>query len=241
VANLDYNSFVKDLRTVLSLRGGADEAALKVIIQATIRDVIREFNNSIGSRTDRRPFICNEEIEDGTTVTRIYLADDAVYIKSAFLNGIEIVPIDITEEEIWLQSAVNLNDNTIVEIPASIQRTEDGQIFLQLIPLLTLNPESPPRAVINYAITTSDVSFIPEAFKNLIIYGCIRHYNNWYLTDQPDTQSKSDANYRDYLKMLRAELGNENTHIKRTYEIEWERLFRVTLEGNTNDLNVRGI
>lgn len=238
MANLNYDSFIKSLRTVLETRNNQDDAALSEVIEAAVRELIEEFDTEIGSRTDRCPEICNVELQDGCIATRIYLSDDVMYVKEAWINGVQITPVDILDEEMWNQAGSNYSYN--VGYNAFIERTPDGCMYIQLTNAINIDPNCPPRVKVVYGVTSSDISYIPEAYKTLIIYGAVMHYHNWFLTDQIEAVSKATQNYDKYLKRMRAQFANQIVHQKRPYEVEWKKMFRFILEGSREDFYSRG-
>ena len=85
MANLDYESFTESIRTVLKLRNSQDDAIVKEITQAAVRDLIEEFDSDVGSRTDFTLKVTQEQLDGVKWVSRIYLPNDALYVRQIYV------------------------------------------------------------------------------------------------------------------------------------------------------------
>lgn len=235
MANLNYDDFTESVRTVLKLRNSQDDAIVREIVEAAVRDLIEEFDSDIGSRTDY--CLCVEQVDlgCGKTVSRIYLPDEAMWIIEAYIGNTLITPIDMTDKKFWEE--YTCASEYTGGLPAFVGRTECGQMYLEFASNITVS-EGVEIAVL-YRISSSDVSYIPEAYKTLMLQAAIYHYRNWYILDNPAAVSKARENYREYRAKFVAEQGNQSTNNKRPYEVEWKKIFRFILEGSKNDFYSR--
>ena len=235
MANLDYESFTESIRTILKLRDSQDSAIVKEIVEASVRDLIEEFDSDIGSRTDFELTV--EDVTEGSqTFSRIYLPDDAHYVREVWVGDNLVQPIDVTDSKFWSDYQSYLVGPTILQ--AFIGRSEFGKLYIQFPYQLSVSSDVVIR--VDYRLHSSDITYIPEAYKNLVIYASIRHYRNWYDIDNEVAQSKAEASYNKYLARMRADIGNQVMNKKLDYEVEWKKMFRYLLEGSTNpSINIR--
>ena len=112
-------------------------------------------------------------------------------------------------------------------------------MFVQFVQCINVSDEYCPRVKMIYRSNSSDVSYIPEMFKNAVLYGCIYHYRNFYTVDDPAAQSKAQQNYNNAVVRVRSGLMNQSKSQKRNYEVEWKKLQRFLLEGSNNDFYSR--
>lgn len=232
MANLDYDRFTESVRTVLKLRNKQDDAIVKEIVQAAVRDLIEEFDSDVGSRTDWSRSIEQVTLPDGPTVSRIYLPEDALYLREAYVGTQLVQAIDMTDVEFWYQ----FRDFTtsLSGLYAFIGRDEAGNMYLEFATPISVTEDTLIR--IDYRLYSSDITYIPEAYKNLVLYASIYHYRNWYMLDDVAAQSKAEDNYKKYLTRMRADTANQVNDQKRPYEVEWKKNFRFVMEGSINDL-----
>lgn len=230
MANLDYDGFTESVRTILKLRNQQDEAIVREIVEAAVRDLIEEFDSEIGSRTDYTLTVENVMIGDEAEVSRIILPDDCHYVRQVYLNNCLVTPINIADAK------MHESDPHSGSIHAFAGRSEDGCMYIEFAELLR---EDICDVRVLYRVHSSDISYIPEAFKNLVLYAAMYHYRNWYTLDDPAMQSKAEAVYNKYLARMRAEQANQNTNNKRPYEVEWKKMFRFILEGSREDFYSR--
>lgn len=235
MANLNYENFTESIRVVLKLRNGQDDAIVKEITEAAVRDLIEEFDSDIGSRTDFSRTISQVEIPNGPTVSRISLPEDALYLRQCYVGSSLVMPIDVIDTEQWLDYRSNVG--ILTGLQAFVARDEFGKMYLQFATPISLAEGVPVR--IDYRIHSSDITYIPEAYKNLVLYAAIYHYRNWYMLDDPAMQSKAEDNYKKYLSRMRADQANQVTNQKRPYEVEWKKMFEFVLMGSVNDLYSR--
>ena len=228
--NLDYDNFTQSIRTVLKLRKGQDDAIVQEVVEAAVRDLTEEFEDGIKCKLDCSLEVVNEETDCGT-VSRIYLPDDAMFIKELYIDEILVTPIGAVDEEFWRE----YQEDYIGGLQAFPYRTIDGCFYVQFAQCFNLDDGYQPCVKMIYKSNSSDISYIPELFKNAILYGCIYHYRNFYTVDDPSAQSKAQQNYNKQLAKLRAGLMNQNKSQKRNYEVEWKKLYRYILNSNQND------
>lgn len=232
MANLNYDDFTESVRAVLKLRNKQDDVIVKEIVEAAVRDVIEEFDSSIGSRIDY--CLCIEQVDVGCDkmVSRIYLPDDAHWLVEAYVGDVLITPIDMTDKKFW--SDYNAVSTRITGLEAFVGRTEGcGTMYIEFAKQICV--EDTVEISVIYRLHSSDINYIPEAFKTLMLSAAISHYRNWYMLDNPAAVSKAEATYKKYLSRMRSEQANQVTNNKRPYEVEWKKLFRFILEGGQND------
>lgn len=228
MSTLDYDSFTRSLKVILKLRSNTDDTILREITQAATRDIVREFDPVI----DYELSITNETLGDNE-FSRIYLPEEALYLASCYINSIEVVPVQVADRQFVTEfERSGLGDN---RYSATLHRTSDGRRYLQLIKGIASSDLANLNVTAVYTIYSDDVSYIPEAYRNLAIYAAVKHYRAWYDTDNTEAVSNAATNYRKYLSELRAENSNEDTHQKRPYEVEWKKMQRILLEGGTED------
>jgi len=232
--NLSYDDFTQSVRTVLKLRNKQDDAIVKEVVEATVRDLTDEFEEGIRSKLDCSLEVVNVDTDCGT-VSRIYLPDDAMYVKEIYIDNVLVTPIDARDEQFW----IDYDYDVIGGLQAFPYRTPDGCFFVQFVQCFNLEDGYCPQVKVLYKSNSSDVSYIPELFKTVVLYGCIYHYRNFYTVDDPAAQSKAQQNYNRERSKLRSGLMNQNKSQKRDYEVEWKKLYRFMLEGNRNDFYSR--
>ena len=235
MANLNYDSFTESIRTVLKLRNKQDDAIVREIVEAAVRDLIEEFDSDIGSRTDFTIPLSQEEREDGCKVTRMYLPEDALYVRQIYIGDVLVEPVDVIDLPFWRD--YRELSTRLTGLQAFIGRTECGTMYVEFAVPFCVDDCTTIR--VDYRVHSSDISYIPESHKNLALYAAIYHYRNWYMLDDPAIQSKAEENYRRYLARMVSGQGNQVTNQKRPYEVEWKKLFRFVLEGSANDISSR--
>lgn len=235
MANLNYDSFTESVRTILKLRNAQDDAIVKEIVEACVRDIVEEFDSDIGSRTDYSLKITNVQIPDGPLVSRIYLPEDCHYVRQVEIGNTLVTPVDVTDVQFWRNYRTFVG--RLTGLNGFISRDDNGNMYMELTSPITVDDRVP--IIVDYRVYSSDISYIPEAYKTLVLYGAVYHYRNWYGVDAVEIQSKAEMNYNKYLSRFRSEQANQNTANKRDYEVEWKRMFRYVLESNVNDLSSR--
>ena len=231
MANLDYESFTESIRTVLKLRNSQDDAIVKEITQAAVRDLIEEFDSDVGSRTDFTLKVTQEQLDGVKWVSRIYLPNDALYVRQIYVGSTLVEPINMLDAEFWGNHSIYISN--LIGVHAFVGRNESGKMYIQFASLLESD-----YIRVDYRIHSSDITYIPEAYKNLVLYASICHYRNWYMTDDVAAQSKAKDNYREYLARMRADTANQDLNQKRPYEVEWKNMFRFVLESNINSIAI---
>jgi hypothetical protein len=235
MANLNYDSFTESVRTILKLRLGQDDAIVKEIVEASVRDLIKEWDSEIGSRIDYCLKIDQVDLGCDKTVSRIYLPDEATWVVECYVGNVLVTPIDLSDKKFWGDYTVE--SQYISGLNAFVGRDECGKVYLEFAAPLC-PPDDVPISVL-YRISSSDVTYIPEAYKTLMLYTAVYHYRNWYTMDNPAAVSKAKENMRNYRAEFVAEQGNQVMNQKRPYEVEWKKMFRFVLEGSQNDLSSR--
>jgi hypothetical protein len=230
LSTLDYDSFTRSLKVILKLRSNTDDVIVREIAQAATRDIVREFDPVL----DFELSVVNEtEGEDNNTFSRIYLPDEALYLVQCYINSIEVVPVPVSDRSFTTEfERYGLGNNRYT---ATLHKTDDGRKYLQLIKTFADEDLDNFNVTGTYTIYSDDVSYIPEAYRNLAIYAAVKHYRSWYTLDNPAAVSKAEQNYTKYLAELRAETSNQIPHQKRPYEVEWKKMQRILIEGSTED------
>lgn len=231
MSTLDYDSLTRSLKVILKLRSNTDDVVLREVTQAAARDIVREFDPVL----DFELSVVNE-VEGSNEFSRIYLPDEALYLVQCYINSIEVVPVPISDRSFTTEFERYGQGNN--RYTATLHRKPDGRRFLQLIKTIAEEDLDNLTVTAVYSIYTDDISYIPEAYRNLAIYAAVKHYRSWYDLDNIPAVSKAESNYMRYLADLRAEMSNEDTHQKRPYEVEWKKMQRTLLEGSAEDFFV---
>tara|TARA_R110000823_G_scaffold217636_3_gene346965 strand:+ start:1312 stop:2043 length:732 start_codon:yes stop_codon:yes gene_type:complete len=236
MANLNYEEFTESVRTILRLRNTQDDAIVKEIVQASVRDLIEEFDSGIGSRADYSLTVQQVALTTTKTVSRIYLPDDALWLIECYVGDTLITPIDMSDKKFWGDYASISPE--LAGLPAFVGRTEgEGTMYIEFAG--NILPSDTTEISVLYRVSSSNISYIPEAYKSLLLYASIYHYRNWYILDNPAAVSKARENYREYRAKFISDQGNQQTNQKRVYEVEWKKLFRFILEGSQNNFYSR--
>lgn len=227
--NILHDSLKEELRALLGVSSNTEEFRIDVCLKMAVRDIISEFVDNIGSRTTRDLVIkVEDDLTDGTDISRIYLPDDCWSVRQVMIEGIEVEPVTSDVYEKMKRSGAS----GVGYFGKTVQR-EDGRCFLEIYPTITTTDYD---IAITYRVASDDVGRIPEIYKNVILYGTAKHWYTFIHVDNPVMKSQMASEYKKYVAGLRADIANTygSPHL-RPYEKEWEKQFLFFVDRNDRD------
>jgi hypothetical protein len=232
MANIRENDFKNKVALALRLRGEEDSSLVELIIELAVKDIFRELGSDIGTRTVYDLSITNED-NSGYTFSRIYLPEDALFLRSLFINDEELICIDQRE---GLKQKLNIT-STAGKFVGTIHTSETGRLYVELTTTYTVDTVAPPVISCIYRVNYKDITYIPEAYFDNLLYACVYHYRCLYEYSDLDSFKISKANYDKRLNDLRSLINNATGADKNKfpYEVLWQQNTEWLYAGNRGE------